>query len=53
MDLHEGMINSRPEPNNKSYLQWMREQIYEKQKTITEQDRTIDEQGQTINHSFW
>ena len=35
---------------HKSYLQWMREQIYEKQKTITEQDRTIDEQGQTITH---
>lgn len=35
---------------HKSYLQWMREQIYEKQKTITEQEHTIDEQDQTIIH---
>lgn len=33
---------------HKSYLQWMREQIYEKERTITEHDRTIDEQDQTI-----
>lgn len=35
---------------HKSYLQWMREQICEKQKTITEQEHTIDEQDQTIIH---
>ncbi len=33
---------------HKSYLQWMREQIHEKQNTIYEQDRTISEQGDVI-----
>ena len=33
---------------HKSYLQWMREQIFEKKNTIAEQDRTISEQGDTI-----
>ena len=33
---------------HKSYLQWMREQIYENKKTIEDQDRTITEQGDKI-----
>lgn len=33
---------------HKSYLQWMREQIFEKKNTISEQDRTIAEQGDVI-----
>ena len=33
---------------HKSYLQWMREQIFKNSETISEQDRTISEQGQTI-----
>lgn len=34
---------------HKSYLQWMREQIFEKQMTIDEQDNTIRNQSETIS----
>ena len=46
--LERGDDKLATEAKHMSYLQWMREQISEKQNTILEQDRTISEQADVI-----
>ena len=46
--LERGDDKLTTEAKHMSYLQWMREQISEKQNTILEQDRTISEQADVI-----
>ena len=44
-----GLARGTPGGKHKSYLQWMREQIFKNEETIEQQDETIKKQASTIS----